>query len=216
LSGEAKQKYYRPKLRADEDANSYYAYGWDVHKTRRNTYVIQHNGTNRIFYSDFNRFLDEGVTIIQLSNKAHQNFFETNLEISKIIFDPNYQPEIPIADNETNRSFTAEVIKIVLEKGFDAGVAAYKKRVKNVDLLQRTVNAKGYDLLSAKKTNQAIDVFKLNVLAFPKSANAFDSLGEAYLEAGNKDLAVENYKKSLALNPDNKNAEEVLKRLSNE
>ncbi len=51
--------------------------------------------------------------------------------------------------------------------------------------------------------------------AFPKSANAFDSLGEAYLEAGNKDLAIENYKKSLLLNPDNKNAEEVLKRLAN-
>ncbi len=58
-------------------------------------------------------------------------------------------------------------------------------------------------------------MFKLNVFAFPKSANAFDSLGEAYLEVGNRDLAIENYKKSLLLNPENKNAEEVLKRLTN-
>lgn len=215
LSKEAKQKYYRPKLRADEDANSYYAYGWDVHKTKRNTNLIQHNGTNRIFYADFYRFLDEGTTFILLSNKAHQNFVETNREISKIIFDPNYQPSIPIADNQTNRAFTEEVIKIILERGFESGVKAYKKRAKNVNLLERAVNAKGYDLLSEKKINQAIDVFKLNVFAFPKSANAFDSLGEAYLEVGNKDLAIENYKKSLVLNPDNKNAEEVLKRLPN-
>ncbi len=215
LSKEAKQKYYRPKLRADEDANSYYAYGWDVHKTKRNTNLIQHNGTNRIFYSDFYRFLDEGTTIILLSNKSHPNFIKTNLEISKIIFDPNYQPSLPIADNETNRAFTEEVIKNILERGFESVVKAYKKRAKNVNLLESTVNAKGYDLLSEKKINQAIDVFKLNVFAFPKSANAFDSLGEAYLEVGNKDLAIENYKKSLLLNPDNKNAEEVLKRLSN-
>ena len=215
LSKEAKQKYYRPKLRADEDANSYYAYGWDVHKTRRNTNLIQHNGTNRIFYADFYRFLDEGTTIILLSNKAHQNFVETNLEISKIIFNPNYQPSIPTADNETNRAFTEEIIKIILERGLESVVKAYKKRAKNVNLLERAVNAKGYELLSEKKINQAIDFFKLNVFAFPKSANAFDSLGEAYLEVGNKDLAIENYKKSLVLDPHNRYAEEVLKRLSN-
>lgn len=215
LSKEAKQKYYRPTLRADEDANSYYAYGWGVQKTRRNTSLIQHNGTNRIFYADFYRFLDEGTTIILLSNKSYPNVVETNPEISRIIFDPNYQPPVPVAANETNRAFTAEVIKILLERGFEAGVKAYKKRAKNVNLLERTINAKGYDLLSEKKMNQSIDVFKTNVFAFPKSANAFDSLGEAYLEAGNKDLAIENYKKSLVLNPDNKNAEEVLKRISN-
>jgi tetratricopeptide (TPR) repeat protein len=82
-------------------------------------------------------------------------------------------------------------------------------------LLERVVNAKGYELLSDKKLPKAIEIFKLNVLAFPQSANAFDSLGEAYLEAGNKELAIENYKKALMLNPENKNAEEVLKSLVN-
>jgi tetratricopeptide (TPR) repeat protein len=49
--------------------------------------------------------------------------------------------------------------------------------------------------------------------AFPKSAIAFDSLGEAYMQAGNKKLAIENYEKSLKLDADNKNAEEMLKKL---
>ncbi len=64
-----------------------------------------------------------------------------------------------------------------------------------------------------KNLKEAIEIFKLNVFAFPKSANAFDSLGEAYLEVGDKKLAVENYKKSLFLNPQNDNAREILKRL---
>jgi tetratricopeptide (TPR) repeat protein len=150
-----------------------------------------------------------------LSNKAHQNFFAINREISKIIFDPAYQPAIPVADNKTNRAFTENIIRITLEEGFAAGIKSYKKLPRNVNLLERVVNAKGYELLSDNKLPQAVEIFKLNVFAFPQSANAFDSLGEAYLEAGNKDLAIENYKKSLMLNPENKNAEEVLKSLAN-
>ena len=215
LSKEAKEKYFRPKLRENESLDSYYAYGWDVHKTKRNTTLIQHNGTNRVFYADFYRYPDEETTIIMLSNKAHPNFFGINGEISKIIFDPLFKPVIPIAEDETNRAFTEEIIKITLEKGLAAGIEAYKKRKRNVNLIERLVNSKGYNLLSDKKLKESIDMFKLNVFAFPKSANAFDSLGEAYLEAGNKDLARENYQKSLLLNPDNKNAEEVLKRLAN-
>ncbi|MBN1270673.1 MAG: tetratricopeptide repeat protein [Candidatus Aminicenantes bacterium] len=47
--------------------------------------------------------------------------------------------------------------------------------------------------------------------AFPDSANLYDSLGEAYLIQGNKDMAIKNYKKSLELNPDNQNAAKMLK-----
>ena len=104
-------------------------------------------------------------------------------------------------------------IRLTLEKGLDAAIVSYKKRNKNTDLLEDNINSKGYDLMKENKVQQAIEVFKLNVYAFPRSANAFDSLGEAYLEAGNKVLAVENYKKSLLINPKNENAREVLKKL---
>jgi tetratricopeptide (TPR) repeat protein len=91
--------------------------------------------------------------------------------------------------------------------------ASFQKRNKNINLLEDLINAKGYDLLKEKKLKEAIEVFKLNVFAFPQSANAFDSLGEAYLESGDKESAIENYKKSLLLNPENESAREVLKRL---
>ena len=213
LSKEAKQKYFHPALRQNETADSYYAYGWDVHKTDRNTIQLRHNGANHVFYSDFYRFIDEGVTIILLTNKWQSSFNETALLLSKIIFDPAYQPIVPIPETAANRAFTDAAIRLTLEKGLDAAIASYKKRNKNTDLLEDNINSKGYDLMKENKVQQAIEVFKLNVYAFPRSANAFDSLGEAYLEAGNKVLAVENYKKSLLLNPKNENAREVLKKL---
>jgi cytochrome c-type biogenesis protein CcmH/NrfG len=63
------------------------------------------------------------------------------------------------------------------------------------------------------KTEEAIEVFKLNVELHPDSFNVYDSLGEAYMNSGDIKNAVNNYKKSLELNPDNANAKEMLKKL---
>ena len=59
----------------------------------------------------------------------------------------------------------------------------------------------------------AIKVFQLNVKAFPKSANALDSLAEGYMKGGYKKEAIVNYQKSLEMNPANHNAKEMLAKL---
>ena len=213
LSKAAKEKYYHPALREDETGKSIYAYGWDVLKTDRNTTRLWHNGSNNVFFADFYRFIDEGVTLILMTNKWQNSFNDTGRVISRIIFEPDYEPIVPIVDNPSNRALTDEIIKLTLEKGLTAATESYRKRDKKNDLLENLINRKGYDLINEKKLKEAIEIFKLNVFAFPKSANAFDSLGEAYLEAGDRQSAIENYKKSLLLDPQNENAREVLKRL---
>ena len=76
------------------------------------------------------------------------------------------------------------------------------------------LNNWGYALLN-KDVTAAVEVFKLNTMLHPESANAFDSLGEAYIKAGNTQMAIENYRRSLALNPKNTNAVKMLKQISN-
>src|SRR5215203_4515564 len=178
LSKEAKRKYYFPALRENETGRSHYGYGWDVSKTNRNTTRLWHNGTNRIFYADFYRFIDEDVTMILMTNLAQESLNNTGREISKIIFEPNYEPTVPILDNAANRAFSEEIVTMTLEKGLSAATGTFQKRKKGIDLLENFINAKGYDLLREKKLKGAIELFKLNVFAFPRSANAFDSLGE--------------------------------------
>lgn len=214
LSKAAKEKYHHPKLRDGEDAKRYYGYGWGMFKTNRDTFFATHNGTNRVFYSDMYRFIDEDVAIIMLSNKAHPSFRESGREIARILFEPTYSPNIPAPENKANRDFTSAMIETVLTKGITEGKQAYSKRQRGVELIERIINDKGYELLEAKKLQQAIDIFTLNTIAYPHSANAFDSLGEAHMEAGNKAQAIENYRKSLLLNPENGNAEEMLERLN--
>ena len=66
---------------------------------------------------------------------------------------------------------------------------------------ETTLNQLGYEFLFQGNNEIAVQLFQLNVEAFPKSANAYDSLSEAYERAGKKDLAIESVRKVLELLP---------------
>jgi predicted alpha/beta superfamily hydrolase len=74
----------------------------------------------------------------------------------------------------------------------------------------------GYEALRAGRTSDAIEYFKYYTECYPKSANSYDSLGEAYMESGDTLRAIENYEKSLEFNPNNTNATRMLNKLRGE
>ena len=78
---------------------------------------------------------------------------------------------------------------------------------------EEEMNQTGYQYLQEGKIREAIELFRLNTIAYPDSWNVYDSLGEALLKDGQADLAIMNYKKSLELNPDNENAKKILNEL---
>lgn len=75
------------------------------------------------------------------------------------------------------------------------------------------INELGYALLADGRVPDAIAVFTLNTDDHPGSANAWDSLAEAHRAAGDRERAIELYRKSLELNPDNANARRMLEEL---
>lgn len=81
------------------------------------------------------------------------------------------------------------------------------------DFSEPELNTLGYELLGAGRVAEAVEIFKLNVEAFPEAFNTYDSLAEAYAVRGDKGLAIKNYRRSLELNPQNTNAAEKLKEL---
>lgn len=106
----------------------------------------------------------------------------------------------------------------VADKGIDAALKALDQGKSggpnSYYIDEGKVNQIGYQLLNRGKTADAIEVFKLNVREFPKSSNVYDSLGEAYLKAGNQELGIQNYKRSIELDPSNTNAIDIVKRLT--
>ena len=75
------------------------------------------------------------------------------------------------------------------------------------------LNAYGYVLLAAEEWEKAISVFRLNTLFFPESGNVFDSLGEAYMKAGDLQSAVQHYMRSYQLDPANENAQLMIQEM---
>jgi len=117
-------------------------------------------------------------------------------------------PKTPIA---------ATLYPIIQEKGISQAVSMYlwlkKDKSGEYNFREDQLNTLGYRLLADGKIKEAVAIFELNVSSFPDSANAYDSLGEAFFADGQKDKAVENYEKSLELNPKNENAVAMIKKI---
>jgi hypothetical protein len=107
--------------------------------------------------------------------------------------------------------------KTIREKDVAAAIKQYHElksaQHATYDFGENELIGLGYELLQTKKVADAIEMFKLSTEVYPESYNTWDSLAEAYMNHGDKDLALKNYEKSLALNPDNTNAVEKLKQL---
>jgi len=132
---------------------------------------------------------------------------EMNTAIMSILYGTSY--EMP------KKSVAFSLLDVIIKNGLTSGLEHFKKikNSENYSLKENEMNSVGYNLLNSNKVTEAIEVFKLNVEAFPKSGNVYDSLAEAYLVNGNEKLATENYKKSLEIDPTNTNAKNVLKKL---
>lgn len=101
-------------------------------------------------------------------------------------------------------------------EGIEAGTELYrdlKDRYGPEAFPEFLLNSVGYGLLRGDRVEAAIAVFALNVDAYPNSSNVYDSLGEAYMVAGDVERAISNYERSLELNPQNTNAVEKLEEL---
>jgi pimeloyl-ACP methyl ester carboxylesterase len=75
------------------------------------------------------------------------------------------------------------------------------------------LNGRGYRQLTLGAVDNAVAILRLNVEAFPASANAHDSLGEALLAAGDRDGAAVAYRKALEIDPAFESARKALEAL---
>lgn len=210
LSAATKELMYKPNL---DD----YAYGWVVTKAKLGTGTetvpkIKHGGGINGFNTVIVRFPAQKHLIVLLDNTSQGgNLDRLERELTNILY--NQPHSVP-------RMSVAEVLqKTITEKGIEAGLTQYRdlkaRQASVYEFSEAELNRLGYQLLQAKKLNEAVEIFKLNVAEYPQGFNTYDSLGEAYMVSGNTELAVQNYKKSLELNPQNTGATEMLKRLEN-
>ncbi len=113
----------------------------------------------------------------------------------------------------TRESFVTQLAA----RGFDQAHVIYKEMQSQGATFALTpddINRWGYNLLRDGKPKESIAIFRFGTQLHPDDANLFDSLGEAQAEAGMREDAIANYRRSLELNPKNNNAVERLKVLN--
>jgi tetratricopeptide (TPR) repeat protein len=100
---------------------------------------------------------------------------------------------------------------------FDAALTAYKALKDaddaNHDINEGNLNNQGYNLLNNQKYDLAKFIFKINMTLYPNSANVYDSYAEACMVSGDTAQAIQYYKKTLAMEPNNPNAVKMLEKL---
>ena len=207
LSAQSRALMYTPFL-------DNYAYGWTItHASFKvnnaDVPVITHGGGINGFTTTIVRFPKEKNLIVMLDNTNTEYLDRLSDSITKIIYNQPYEPP--------KISIVSILENTIKEKGIEAGIAQYRdlkaKQAATYDFSESELNQLGYRLLRSGKSKEAIEIFKLNVEAYPKGFNAYNSLAEAYSTINERELAIQNYKKSLELNPNNTNAAQVIKRL---
>ena len=168
------------------------------------------NGNNKAFFAAFEKEKD---AVIVLTNGANGLMLMQEILARAL---PHKYPALAWIDVGRLDSPARVLLKSLVDNGAEKGIAEYRKaRTSSPDkfLDETRINSLGYDLLRAKKIDEAIALFKLNTEDHPASANTWDSLAEGYMVRGDKKLAIEYYKKSVELDPNNKNAVENIKKL---
>jgi len=192
-----------------EEGTSTYGFGWNIATETGNKY-LWHQGNAAGFRAFIGRRLTDRVTVIMLTNKGNSKRLDINTAIQNIFAGKPYV--LP------RRSGAEELYKTIHDSGIRAAVNTYNdlknSKDSDYDLGETELNTLGYQLLYAdKRVNDAIAVFKLNAIEHPISSNAFDSLGEAYRQNGEKDLAAISYQTAVILDPTNGHAAAMLKEL---
>ena len=115
------------------------------------------------------------------------------------------------------KSFAPALMQVILKHGVNNAIEKYHEIKLNKKIgfkfNEWELNNLGYMLLGKDMIIEAIEIFKLNVEEYPDASNPYDSLGEAYMIEGQKELAIKNYEKSLELNPNNTSAVKILEEL---
>ncbi|MCV9926519.1 serine hydrolase [Flavobacterium sp. LS1R49] len=213
LSANSKKLLFDKYINTRFSPTSYYGYGWfieeaSIDKTDKKVQIIEHGGGINGFNTLISRIPSSKDLIVLLNNTGGTGLNEMSKAIRAILYDMPY--------DTPKRSAAYALLNIIKAQGLETGLKNLEefKKSNEYAIKENEMNYAGYELLQSGKTKEAIAVFKANVDAFPKSGNAYDSLGEAYLKDGDKKLAILNYKKSIQLDPKNESGKKTLEEIS--
>jgi CubicO group peptidase (beta-lactamase class C family) len=191
--------------------------GWGLQWTGQSHLGMWHWGHNTGYRAYVLGFPERGRGLVIFTNS--DNGMLLLADLVGLFFEGD-QPAIAWLDYETHdapaRLVRMELEEVIRLEGIEAGVErirVLRATAPPEAFEESTLNALGYDLLRGQRVDEAIVIFQLNTAMYPNASNTYDSLGEAYLEKGDYNRALANYRTSVRLNPDNTNGHVMIERI---
>jgi len=182
-----------------------YAYGF-TEEVANGHRLIGHGGGNTGIADELMIFTDLGYTAVILTNGDVENFWDVQNFVKR---------ELMGASPDTHSfDFTKSLIDATVQSGYEQGAKLLNADISHPAIRNGLLEQTGYKLLWQAKIKESEDVFRLYVLASPKDVYAYLGLGTVYERAGNKADAIAAYTKYLAMEPDDTDLREKLKKLS--
>ena len=188
----------------------FWGLGFGIQNTKDGV-SLWHWGDNGSFKSFVVAYPKQKLGLVMFTNS--ENGLSIAPEVVRLALGGE-QPAFDWIKYDRYDSASMRFAQAVHEKGPAAAIEEFRPALLRGDIPERSINSIGYQLLGGKQVAQAIRIFQLNVELFPQSSNVYDSLGEAFLANGDKDLAIKNYQRSLELDPKNTNAAEMLQKIT--
>ena len=207
--------YIQQMMEPAQASNGNYGLGYQIESIEGTSMTLAgHGGANTGWHAFLrvNPVTNDGFIMITNGGAGHNIY-------RKVYCDWVYWKTGESMGNHCNivPSIANKLKNIIDTEGIDKIESQYidlkKNEANGYNFSEDQLNQLGYHYLGKEKVNFAVTIFKTNVDAFPKSSNVYDSYGEALLKRGDKEKAIENYLKSVELNPANEGGIKVLKDL---
>jgi CubicO group peptidase (beta-lactamase class C family) len=187
-----------PQIKMDEDV--FWSLGFGIQNTAEGSAFWQW-GDYGIFRNYITAIWKQKHGFVYFTNSY--NGLSIGKEIVKRVLDVE---DLAIASLGYDQYDSPQMMftQLVIDQGIGAAEKMMPELIEKFppNEIEAGINSLGYAFLNANKHDNAIDVFKLNVEHFPRSANVYDSLAEAYMKSGENELAIKYYKKTLEAIPD--------------
>jgi len=198
------------------DGSHHYGYGWELRNVNvginnnNKMETISHSGRVDGYRTIFTQIPKTNSCIVLFSNTSNSLLHKINTAILAILNDQSY--DLPL------KPITLFMDRIIEKEGIDKGIAFYKANSKNPAyyISEDELILSGYYFLKQDNFNKALKIFKLAIETFPNRFNPHQSYAEGLMKIGKKKEALESFKMSLKLNPNNGRAARMIDILENE
>lgn len=201
ISGGYKSNIFTPA------SNGNYGYGWFINtqkidNTDDSIIVADHSGSINGFGSYIARIMSDSSLVVVLKNQRSDTYIDPAFapDIGKQIITILYGGKVVLP----KKSIARHIGFLIGIQGIDSAIAEYQRIIKGNSGIYSTdeseLNRLGIELFfNHKMTDEALRIFKLNMLMFPFSYNTYDSYAYILMQKGDYRKSIYYYTKGLSI-----------------